>query len=78
MSAQPHIATREYFPSIGRIPFERRGSGNPLAIKVHDACKRIGGKTMHRHAYFEGAAARARVSGNSAMPSAASSSSTRQ
>lgn len=52
MSAQPHIAARECFPSIGRIPFERRGSGNPLAIKVHDACKRIGGKTMHRHAYF--------------------------
>lgn len=48
----PFIGQREYFPGIGRIPFEGRGSDNPLAFKVYDADKRIGGKTMREHLRF--------------------------
>ena len=51
--SNPHfIGAREYFPGIGRIPFEGRGSDNPLAFKVYDAGKRIGGKTMAEHLRF--------------------------
>ena len=35
----PFIGKREYFPGIGRIPFEGGGSDNPLAFKVYDAGK---------------------------------------
>lgn len=48
----PFIGQREYFPGIGRIPFEGSGSDNPLAFKVYDAHKRIGGKTMREHLRF--------------------------
>ena len=34
MSTQPFIGAKEYFPGIGSIPFEGRGSDNPLAFKV--------------------------------------------
>jgi xylose isomerase len=44
--------SREYFPGIGRIPFEGPASDNPLAFKVYDAGKRIGGKTMAEHLRF--------------------------
>jgi len=43
------IGAKEYFPGIGRIPFEGRDSDNPLAFKVYDAKKKIGGKTMEEH-----------------------------
>ena len=46
------IGNREYFPGIGQIPFEGRGSDNPLAFKVYDAGKVIGGKTMREHLRF--------------------------
>lgn len=46
------IGNREYFPGIGQIPFEGRGSDNPLAFKVYDADKVIGGKTMREHLRF--------------------------
>jgi xylose isomerase len=46
------IGTREYFPGIGQIPFEGPGSDNPLAFKVYDANKLIGGKTMREHLRF--------------------------
>ena len=46
------IGNHEYFPGIGRIPFEGRGSDNPLAFKVYDADKVIGGKTMREHLRF--------------------------
>ena len=36
------IGNREYFPGIGQIPFEGKGSDNPLAFKVYDANKVIG------------------------------------
>ncbi len=52
MSTQPFIGAKEYFPGIGRIPFEGRGSDNPLAFKVYDADKKIGGKTMQEHLRF--------------------------
>ncbi|MBB1061192.1 xylose isomerase [Marilutibacter spongiae] len=52
MSTQPFIGAKEYFPGIGRIPFEGRGSDNPLAFKVYDAGKKIGGKTMQEHLRF--------------------------
>jgi xylose isomerase len=52
MSNQPFIGAKEYFPGIGRIPFEGRGSDNPMAFKVYDATKVIGGKTMQDHLRF--------------------------
>lgn len=48
----PFIGQREYFPGIGRIPFEGRDSDNPLAFKVYDADKLVGGKTMREHLRF--------------------------
>ncbi len=38
--------TKEYFPSIGIIPFEGKDSKNPLAFHYYDADKVILGKTM--------------------------------
>ena len=47
-----HTGTREYFPGIGRIPFEGVGSDNPLAFKHYDADRRVGDKTMAEHLRF--------------------------
>ena len=44
--------TREYFPGVGRIPFEGAGSDNPLAFKHYDANRKIGDKTMAEHLRF--------------------------
>ena len=52
MSNDFFIGTREYFPGLGRIPFEGIGSDNPLAFKHYDAGKRIGEKTMAQHLRF--------------------------
>ena len=52
MSTNPFIGAKEYFPGIGAIPFEGRDSDNPLAFKVYDAQKKIGGKTMRDHLRF--------------------------
>jgi len=52
MSTSVYIGAKEYFPGIGRIPFEGRDSDNPLAYKVYDADKRVGGKTMAEHLRF--------------------------
>ena len=49
MSTQPFIGAKEYFPGVGRIPFEGNGSDNALAFKVYDANRVIGGKTMQEH-----------------------------
>lgn len=46
------IGAKEYFPGIGRIPFEGRDSDNALAFKHYDASKRIGDKTMAEHLRF--------------------------
>ena len=45
----PFIGSREYFPGIGRIPFEGPGSDNPLAFKRYDANKKVGNKSMAEH-----------------------------
>ena len=52
MSNSYFTGAKEYFPGIGRVPFEGRDSDNPLAFKVYDAGKRIGGKTMAEHLRF--------------------------
>src|SRR5690606_26855078 len=52
MSSNVFIGAKEYFPGIGRIKFEGRDSDNPLAFKVFDADKKIGGKTMAEHLRF--------------------------
>ncbi|MBN6150563.1 xylose isomerase [Xanthomonas sp. AmX2] len=52
MSTSVFIGAQEYFPGIGRIPFEGKASDNPLAFKVYDADKRIGDKTMAEHLRF--------------------------
>lgn len=46
------VGQREYFPGIGRIAFEGPGSDNPLAFKVYQADRKIGGKTMAEHLRF--------------------------
>ncbi|MGJ4802335.1 xylose isomerase [Luteimonas sp. SDU82] len=46
------IGAKEYFPGIGTIPYEGPGSDNPLAFKVYDADKQIGGKSMRDHLRF--------------------------
>ena len=38
--------TKEYFPNIGKIPFEGTGSKNPLAFHYYDADRVIAGKKM--------------------------------
>jgi len=50
--ATPFIGQREFFPGIGCIPYEGPGSDNPLAFKVYQADRRIGGKTMAEHLRF--------------------------
>jgi len=52
MATPFHVGQREYFPGIGRIPFEGRDSDNPLAFKVYDAQKQIGGCSMAEHLRF--------------------------
>lgn len=48
----PFVGQREFFPGIGRIPFEGPGSDNPLAFKVYQADRKIGTKTMAEHLRF--------------------------
>ncbi len=44
--------SREYFPGIGKIPFEGPQSDNPLAFKWYDENKIVAGKTMKEHFRF--------------------------
>ncbi len=48
----PFIGKREYFPGIGRIPYEGRESDNPLSFKYYEADRKIGDKTMAEHLRF--------------------------
>lgn len=52
MSQKIFIGAKEYFPGIGRIPFEGKDSDNPFAFKVYDENRKIGGKTMREHLRF--------------------------
>jgi len=42
----------EYFPSVGKIPYEGKESKNPLAFKFYDEKKLVAGKTMKEHFRF--------------------------
>jgi xylose isomerase len=40
------MATQEFFPGIGKIPFEGKNSKNPLAFRYYDPEKLVNGKKM--------------------------------
>ena len=40
------MATKEFFPEIGKIPFEGKNSKNPLAFRYYDPEKLVNGKKM--------------------------------
>jgi len=46
------VGSKEYFPGIGRIPYEGPKSDNPLAFKYYNAERLVGGKTMKEHLRF--------------------------
>ncbi len=46
------IGSKEYFKGIGKIPYEGKGSDNPLAFKWYDENKLILGKPMREHLRF--------------------------
>lgn len=50
--SQPLIGNKEFFPGIGKIPFEGKGSDNPLAFKYYDENQVVAGKTMKAHFKF--------------------------
>jgi len=52
MSSKAFTGAREHFPGIGPIGYEGPASDNPLAFKVYDAEKKVGGKTMREHLRF--------------------------
>lgn len=49
---QATIGNKEFFPSIGNIPFEGVELRNPLAFKYYDGYKMIGQNTMKEHFRF--------------------------
>ena len=46
MNKYLNIMAREYFPEIGKIPFEGPESKNPMAFHYYDAERVVAGKTM--------------------------------
>lgn len=46
------IGDREYFPSVGRIPYEGPESDNPLAFAWYDADRMVAGKPLRDHLRF--------------------------
>ncbi len=46
------LGDKEYFPGIGKIKFEGKGSRNPMAFKYYDETKVVAGKTMREHFRF--------------------------
>lgn len=50
--SETFIGRKEFFPGIGRIPYEGSASDNPLAFKHYDADKRVGDRTMREHLRF--------------------------
>ncbi len=52
MSIKVTIGEREYFPGIGKIPFEGPQSKDPLAFKYYDEDRVVAGKTMNDHFRF--------------------------
>jgi len=49
MSVKVTIGKKEYFPGIGKIPFEGPDSDNPLAFKYYDENRKVTGKLMKDH-----------------------------
>jgi len=45
-------SNREYFPELGKIPFQGRESRNPLAFKWYDENRIVSGKSMKDHFRF--------------------------
>ncbi|RIW14461.1 xylose isomerase [Algoriphagus lacus] len=43
---------KTYFPSISKIPFEGKGSDNPMAFRFYDEHRVVAGKTMKEHFKF--------------------------
>jgi xylose isomerase len=52
MTTKTFIGHTEFFPGIGRIPYEGPDSDNPLAFKAYDENRVVGGKTMREHLRF--------------------------
>jgi xylose isomerase len=50
--AEYYAGDKEYFPKIGKIPFEGPKSSNPLAFKFYDPEKKLGRKKMKDHLRF--------------------------
>lgn len=49
MTTSTFIGPTEFFPGIGRIPYEGPESDKPLAFKAYDEHRVVGGKTMREH-----------------------------
>jgi xylose isomerase len=52
MAVEVVTGVRQYFPRIGKIPFEGPDSRNPLAFKYYDENKVVAGKKMKDHFRF--------------------------
>lgn len=52
MSTSTYIGPSEFFPGIGRIPYEGPESDNPLAFKAYDENRIVGSKSMREHLRF--------------------------
>ncbi len=52
MTLNTVIGEREFFPNIGKIPFEGTDSDNPLAFRYYDANREVKGKTLEEHLRF--------------------------
>jgi xylose isomerase len=52
MALKVTIGNKEYFPGIGKIPFEGPESKNPLAFKYYDENRVVAGKPMKDHFRF--------------------------
>ncbi|MEZ4825527.1 MAG: xylose isomerase [Bacteroidia bacterium] len=52
LSASVLTGDRTYFPGVGKIPFEGKGSDNPLAFKYYNENQVVAGKSMKDHFRF--------------------------
>jgi len=52
MSVKVVLGKKEYYPGIGKIPFEGPDSDNPLAFKYYDENRVVAGKSMRDHFRF--------------------------
>jgi xylose isomerase len=52
MSTSVFTGHTEFFPGIGKIPYEGPESDNPLAFKAYDEDRVVGGKAMRDHLRF--------------------------